>query len=94
MTEIVLRHPDLPNQPIIGTLLPDGSVLPNMADAGWQIDADTPPERAKQERPEPREQQETPAPHFAEAPATPEPPAVAPEPTEQGETSLELPEGE
>ena len=94
--EIVLRHPALPGQPLIGHVLDDGSVVPNLADAGWVIDADTPPERAKRERPEPRERPERPAPHFTapppppEPPVTPEAPAGQPDNPEQGDTSLDL----
>lgn len=94
MTEVVLRHPDLPNQPIIGQVAADGTVTPNLADAGWVIDLDTDPEHARRERPEPREQQPV-TPHFAVAPTPDEAAPVAEQPAEpatpeQESTSPEL----
>jgi hypothetical protein len=99
-TEVVLRHPDLPNQPVLGVVNPDGTVVPNLAESGWVIDLDTDPGDAARERPPVREQAEPPVPHFAAAPepeapepaapAAPETPAdIQPETTEQGDTSLE-----
>jgi hypothetical protein len=91
MREIVLRHPDLPHQPLIAEVGDDGTVTPNLADAGWVIDLDTDPAAAKWERPEPRPEPAPAVPHFAGEPTDPTPPAQ-PETTttEQGSTSLDI----
>lgn len=78
--EVVLRNSDESVLPIIGTVNPDGTVVPNLGDSGWRIDLDTDPEVARREIAR-RELEasaspvERPVPHFA---AAPEPPTVPP----------------
>lgn len=69
MPSVVLRHPDLPGQPVVVEVPVGGYVSASYRDAGWTIDTQTDPLDAVKEAPEPREQPPF-TPQFEPAPDT------------------------
>lgn len=71
MSQVVLRHKDLPDQPIVVPVGPDGLVSVAYKTAGWEIDAKTDPADAELESPKPKKRT-APKPSFEE-PVTDQP---------------------